>query len=42
MKQAGEQRDPSHGYGRVEEVAGKVTGCDGMRKEGAASKPKND
>lgn len=38
MKAAGEQRDESQGYGKVEEVAGKVTGCEGMQKEGAASK----
>jgi uncharacterized protein YjbJ (UPF0337 family) len=38
MKKAGEQRDQSQGYGKVEEVAGKVTGCEGMQKEGAASK----
>lgn len=38
MKQAGEQRDPSSGLGKAEEIAGKVTGCEGMEKEGAASK----
>lgn len=38
MKKAGEQRDTSQGYGKVEELAGKVTGCEGMQKEGAASK----
>ena len=38
MKKAGEQRDPSQGYGKVEEVAGKITGCEGMQQEGAASK----
>ncbi|KAK7224072.1 hypothetical protein V2G26_012075 [Clonostachys chloroleuca] len=38
MKKASETRDESQGYGRVEELAGKATGCEGMRKEGAASK----
>lgn len=38
MKQAGENRDPSQGYGKAEELAGKATGCEGMEKEGAASK----
>lgn len=38
MKTAGEQRDTNQGYGKVEEVAGKVAGCEGMQKEGAASK----
>lgn len=39
MKAAGEARDPqSQGFGKVEEVAGKVAGCEGMEKEGAASK----
>ncbi|KND90238.1 hypothetical protein TOPH_05250 [Tolypocladium ophioglossoides CBS 100239] len=42
MQKAGEQRDPAQGYGRVEEMAGKVTGCEGMQKEGAASKAKNE
>lgn len=42
MHEAGERRDPSHGYGRVEEMAGRVAGCEGMQKEGAASKPKNE
>lgn len=37
MRQAGEQRDATQGYGRVEELAGKATGCEGMQKEGAAS-----
>ncbi|KAK0387071.1 hypothetical protein NLU13_5384 [Sarocladium strictum] len=37
MKKAGELRDQTQGYGKVEEVAGKVTGCEGMQKEGAAS-----
>lgn len=39
MKAASENRDPAtQGYGKVEEVAGKVTGCEGMEKEGASSK----
>ncbi|KAK3317987.1 hypothetical protein B0H66DRAFT_602590 [Apodospora peruviana] len=38
MKQAAENRDPAaSGYGKVEEVAGKWTGCEGMQKEGHAS-----
>ncbi|KAI1340513.1 hypothetical protein F5Y15DRAFT_41713 [Xylariaceae sp. FL0016] len=38
MKAAGEQRDASQGYGEVEQKLGEVTGCEGMTKEGAASK----
>ncbi|KAK5996771.1 hypothetical protein PT974_02113 [Cladobotryum mycophilum] len=38
MKKAGEKRDPTQGYGKAEEVAGNLTGCEGMQKEGAASK----
>ncbi|GAM86482.1 hypothetical protein ANO11243_044960 [Dothideomycetidae sp. 11243] len=40
MKAAGEQRQAAggQGYGKVEEVAGKVTGCEGMVKEGQESK----
>ena len=38
MKDAGARRDPDQGYGKVEELAGKVTGCEGMEKEGFASK----
>lgn len=39
MKQASANRDPERsGYGKVEEVAGKVVGCDGMEEEGAQSK----
>ena len=38
MKRAGEQRDTSQGFGKVEEVAGKAVGCEGMEEEGAASK----
>jgi uncharacterized protein YjbJ (UPF0337 family) len=40
MKSAGEKRDPSKGYGSVEEKAGKVFGCEGMQHEGAESKKK--
>ncbi|RCI10027.1 hypothetical protein L249_8730 [Ophiocordyceps polyrhachis-furcata BCC 54312] len=41
MKKAGEQRDASSdGYGKAEELAGKLTGCSGMQKEGAASSKK--
>lgn len=39
MKAAGEARDASkQGYGRLEEMAGNLTGCEGMQHEGAASK----
>ena len=39
MKAASEQRDPQRdGYGKVEELAGKAAGCEGMEKEGAQSK----
>ncbi|KAF2813442.1 uncharacterized protein BDZ99DRAFT_412196 [Mytilinidion resinicola] len=38
MKEASEQRDPQQGYGKAEEIAGKLSGCEGMQKEGAASK----
>lgn len=37
MQKAGEARDSSQGYGKWEEMAGNATGCDGMKKEGAAS-----
>lgn len=41
MKAASENRDPAKdGYGKVEEVAGKLTGCEGMKEEGAASAQK--
>ena len=41
MKSASEGRDPSKdGYGKAEELAGKVAGCEGMEKEGAASAKK--
>ncbi|KAF2088831.1 hypothetical protein K490DRAFT_38510 [Saccharata proteae CBS 121410] len=39
MKTASENRDPARdGYGKVEEMAGKAAGCEGMEKEGKASK----
>ncbi|KAH9835076.1 hypothetical protein Tdes44962_MAKER08578 [Teratosphaeria destructans] len=39
MKQAAATRDPGQtGFGRVEEVAGKAAGCEGMEREGAQSK----
>jgi uncharacterized protein YjbJ (UPF0337 family) len=38
MKTASANRDPAtDGYGKVEEIAGRVTGCEGMEKEGAES-----
>ncbi|KUI63741.1 hypothetical protein VM1G_10501 [Cytospora mali] len=38
MKAASEARDASsHGYGKVEEVAGKAVGCEGMVREGETS-----
>jgi len=41
MQAANQNRDPARdGYGKVEEVAGKLTGCEGMRQEGAASAQK--
>lgn len=42
MQRAGENRDTSQGYGKAEEMAGKLTGCEGMQKEGAASKPRTE
>ena len=42
MQKAGEHRDASQGYGKVEELAGKATGCGGMQKEGAASATKHE
>jgi len=42
MKAAGQARDASsQGYGKVEQKLGEVTGCEGMEKEGAASKKPN-
>lgn len=39
MKAASANRDPqTDGYGKAEELAGKVAGCGGMEKEGAESK----
>ena len=39
MKSAGEKRYPSsQGFGKVEQKLGQVAGCEGMVKEGAASK----
>ena len=41
MKAAGEQRkqDPQgHGMGKPEQLLGQVTGCEGMEKEGEASR----
>lgn len=39
MKAAGANRDPQQsGLGKVEEVAGKAVGCEGMEQEGAESK----
>ena len=38
MKSASEQRDGTKGFGGVEETAGNLVGCEGMQKEGAASK----
>ncbi|KAL4732223.1 hypothetical protein ACLX1H_001233 [Fusarium chlamydosporum] len=42
MKKAGElraQNDPNneHGFGKAEEIAGKLTGCQGMEREGHES-----
>ncbi|KAI9753124.1 MAG: hypothetical protein M1835_001026, partial [Candelina submexicana] len=35
MKAASENRDSSsQGYGKVEEIAGRATGCEGMEREG--------
>ncbi|KAK4454258.1 hypothetical protein QBC34DRAFT_375430 [Podospora aff. communis PSN243] len=43
MKAATETRDPAaSGYGKAEELAGKLTGCEGMRQEGAASAAKRN
>lgn len=39
MKAASENRDAStQGFGKVEELAGKAVGCEGMEKEGEVSK----
>ncbi|KAH6990129.1 hypothetical protein EDB80DRAFT_729527 [Ilyonectria destructans] len=44
LKKVGEQRSqhPEQGYGRVEQMAGKITGCEGMMREGGASIKKKD
>jgi uncharacterized protein YjbJ (UPF0337 family) len=42
MKAASQNRDPAtDGYGKVEEMAGKLSGCEGMEKEGAMSAKKD-
>ena len=42
MKAVADKRDPAtQGYGKFEETLGKVTGCEGMKSEGAASANKN-
>ncbi|CAI6253384.1 unnamed protein product [Periconia digitata] len=39
MKSAGQNRDPNtQGFGGIEQKAGSLVGCEGMEKEGAASK----
>lgn len=38
MKAASANRDTTQGYGKVEEMAGKLTGCEGMEEEGKVSK----
>ena len=45
MQAATENRNPEKdGFGKVEEMAGKLTGCEGMKHEGAASasKPRSE
>ncbi|KAL7944190.1 hypothetical protein V8C42DRAFT_345966 [Trichoderma barbatum] len=42
MRKAAEKRDANQGYGKAEEWAGKLTGCEGMQKEGAASSHKRN
>lgn len=38
MKAATSQRDPQqHGLGKVEQLAGKAVGCEGMEQEGSAT-----
>jgi uncharacterized protein YjbJ (UPF0337 family) len=38
MQQASKDRDPARdGFGKSEELAGKITGCEGMKEEGAVS-----
>ena len=39
MKAASANRDPQQsGFGKVEETAGRMVGCEGMENEGAQSK----
>lgn len=39
MKAASANRDPkTDGYGKAEEIAGKLSGCEGMVEEGAQSR----
>ena len=39
MKTASQNRDPANqGFGGVEERAGNLVGCEGMRREGAESR----
>lgn len=38
MKAASENRDTTQGLGGVEQAAGNLVGCEGMQKEGEASK----
>ncbi|KAK0736144.1 hypothetical protein B0T21DRAFT_411340 [Apiosordaria backusii] len=41
LNKATQNRDPAtSGYGKAEEIAGKLTGCEGMKREGAASAAK--
>ncbi|KAL2754820.1 hypothetical protein ACRALDRAFT_1071466 [Sodiomyces alcalophilus JCM 7366] len=43
MRAAAEARDPAtQGYGKAEELAGRAVGCEGMKKEGAASARKGE
>lgn len=43
MRAAAETRDPAtQGYGKMEEMAGRAVGCEGMKREGAASARKNE
>ncbi|KAF7552668.1 hypothetical protein G7Z17_g4185 [Cylindrodendrum hubeiense] len=44
LKRVGEKRsqESEQGYGRVEQMAGKIVGCEGMMREGGASINKKD
>ncbi|KAK0732072.1 hypothetical protein B0H67DRAFT_597759 [Lasiosphaeris hirsuta] len=43
LQAATENRNPeTQGYGKAEEIAGRVTGCQGMRNEGVKSQGKKD